>query len=277
MGRRLPSNALGARVADDLRAMGVDVAHVDWTDEGRVGVFFSEPGAAPRPTSVVYDREGSAFAGMCVEHLDADVLDGAAWAMISEIVPAGDAGAALASHFFDAAASRGVAVCLDINHRALLWSAQAAREGLMPSIRRASLVVCAERDARAVFGLAERARTRWQECARWPRRAELSCLPAGRKGPSRASDGTVTVGRAADRHHRPLRNGGCVCCWPLGRTARGAPRGCAAARLRRGGAHRDGTRRPTARGQTRGGCARRRRGRGQHGDEKATIAHEVAR
>ena len=277
---RLPSNALGARVADDLRAMGVDVAHIAWTDEGRLGVFFSEPGAPPRPTSVVYDREGSAFAGMCVEHLDVDVLDGAAWAMVSGIVPAlGDAGAALASHFFDAAASRGVAVCLDINHRALLWSAQAAREGLMPSIRRASLVVCAERDARVVFGLAgasEDALVGMRALAAPSGTVVLTCGAQGAIacGP----DGTVHRAGAMqtdiiDRFGMgDAFVAGLLAGLLEGPLADALRLGCAAAELTGTvlGDQLRADRREVAALAARGA-------RGQHGDEPATIAQQVAR
>src|SRR4051812_683469 len=53
---RLTDNPLGRLVAGRARQAGVDVRHVRWTDAGRVGLFFLEAGAAPRASSVVYDR-----------------------------------------------------------------------------------------------------------------------------------------------------------------------------------------------------------------------------
>src|SRR5213078_3488711 len=54
---RLPDNALGRMIAARAREQGVD-AHVDWTADGRVGLYFVEIGGA-RISSVLYDRAGS--------------------------------------------------------------------------------------------------------------------------------------------------------------------------------------------------------------------------
>jgi 2-dehydro-3-deoxygluconokinase len=59
---RLPSNPLGRLVANKAREFGVDVSHIVWADGERVGVYFVEYGAEPRPIRVYYDRKESAFA-----------------------------------------------------------------------------------------------------------------------------------------------------------------------------------------------------------------------
>ena len=46
---RLTDNALGRLVANHAREAGVSTEHVVWTPEDRVGVYFLEFGAAPRP------------------------------------------------------------------------------------------------------------------------------------------------------------------------------------------------------------------------------------
>src|SRR5437879_7583582 len=58
----LPDNPLGRRVAGTLASGGVDVSHVRWVAGGRLGLYFVEMGAAPRPISVLYDRAASAMA-----------------------------------------------------------------------------------------------------------------------------------------------------------------------------------------------------------------------
>src|SRR3981081_4920099 len=58
----LPDNPLGRRVAGTLAGGGVDVSMVHWVKGGRLGLYFVELGAAPRPISVVYDRAASAMA-----------------------------------------------------------------------------------------------------------------------------------------------------------------------------------------------------------------------
>src|SRR5919199_2850520 len=61
---RLTRNPLGRFIANKAREAGVGTDHVVWTDDDRVGLYFLEFGAAPRASSVLYDRKGSAIAGV---------------------------------------------------------------------------------------------------------------------------------------------------------------------------------------------------------------------
>src|SRR3954465_15465580 len=61
---RLTDNALGRLIANHAREAGVCTGRVVWTSEDRVGLYFVEYGAAPRPSSVLYDRKDSACAGV---------------------------------------------------------------------------------------------------------------------------------------------------------------------------------------------------------------------
>ena len=61
---RLTSNALGRLLANHAREAGVATDHIVWTDEDRVGVYYVEFGAAPRASSVLYDRKDSAIAAI---------------------------------------------------------------------------------------------------------------------------------------------------------------------------------------------------------------------
>lgn len=147
----LPENPLGRRVQRELAAAGVDLAGVEWAPRGRVGLFFVEFGAAPRATSVVYDRAGSAFAAMDV--FREDLLDGARFAVVSGVTPAlGRQSRALTERFVAAARARGAGLCVDVNYRARLWGPEEARAGLADLLRAAEIVVCSTRDARTVFG-----------------------------------------------------------------------------------------------------------------------------
>src|SRR5919199_1347588 len=63
-GSRLTRNPLGHLIANRAREAGVSTEHVLWTDEDRVGLYFLEFGAAPRASSVLYDRKGAAIANI---------------------------------------------------------------------------------------------------------------------------------------------------------------------------------------------------------------------
>src|ERR671936_789078 len=61
---RLTDNPLGRLVANRAREAGVRTEHVVWTADDRVGLYFLEFGAAPRASSVLYDRKGAAIAAI---------------------------------------------------------------------------------------------------------------------------------------------------------------------------------------------------------------------
>src|SRR4051794_2883869 len=146
----LPDNPLGARVAAELTAAGVDMSGVTWVPGGRLGLFFAEEGVPPRPTTVWYDRRDSAFAAL--ERFDSALLQGARFAVVFGITPAlGDRSRALTDAFVAEASRQGAGVCVDVNYRERLWAPEAAREGLRPLLAVAEVVVCGVRDARRVL------------------------------------------------------------------------------------------------------------------------------
>ena len=57
----LPLNAVGQACAGELRRFGVDTSRILWK-EGRMGVYYMEPGANQLPARVIYDRADSAMA-----------------------------------------------------------------------------------------------------------------------------------------------------------------------------------------------------------------------
>jgi 2-dehydro-3-deoxygluconokinase len=120
---RVPASALGDAATGALRCYGVDTAGVT-TGEGRMGLYFLSPGAGLRPSHILYDREGSAFALAGPGDFDWDaLLDGADLLHLSGITPAlGPRSAEAASAAAAAARARGVPISFDGNYRAQLWS-----------------------------------------------------------------------------------------------------------------------------------------------------------
>src|SRR5947199_553800 len=77
---RLTSNALGRLIANHAREAGVSTDHILWTNDDRVGVYFLEFGAAPRASSVLYDRKGAAIANICAGMVPwSTIFAGAKW------------------------------------------------------------------------------------------------------------------------------------------------------------------------------------------------------
>src|SRR5438309_8535615 len=86
---RLTNNPLGRLVANRAREAGVSTEHVLWTDDDRVGVYFLEFGAAPRASSVLYDRKGAAIAHVRTGMVPwSKVFAAARWFHVTGITPA---------------------------------------------------------------------------------------------------------------------------------------------------------------------------------------------
>src|SRR6516225_5881745 len=95
---RLTNNPLGRLIANRAREAGVGTEHVVWTNDDRVGVYFLEFGAAPRASSVLYDRKGSAIAALKPGMVDwPKVFAGAKWFHVTGITPALSSSAAEAT------------------------------------------------------------------------------------------------------------------------------------------------------------------------------------
>lgn len=120
----LPDNALGRGARDAMRRHGVDTGALTFAS-GRMGLYFHTSGAGHRPSDVLYDRAGSAFA--LAQPGDYDwpaLLAGRRLLHLSGITPAlGERTAQAALEAVRAARAAGVRVSFDGNFRARLWAA----------------------------------------------------------------------------------------------------------------------------------------------------------
>lgn len=152
---RLPQNSLGRLMENHVRQAGVDTSHLVWTSdaESRMGLYFLEFGAAPRPSSVLYDRRNSAISAIQPGEVDwKRIMDGARWFHVSGITPAlSDSAAAVTAEALRAAKQAGLTVSYDLNYRGKLWTpdkAQAVQEPLMEYV---DVLITTEEDTSVVF------------------------------------------------------------------------------------------------------------------------------
>jgi len=152
---RLTANPLGRLVVNHAREAGVATEHVLWTEEDRVGLYFLEFGAAPRPSSVVYDRKGSAIAGIRPGSVPwADVFAGARWFHVTGITPALSPGAAETTReALQAARAAGATISMDVNYRAKLWSQAEAGRWMTSFMETCDVLITTEEDTEKVFGI----------------------------------------------------------------------------------------------------------------------------
>ena len=151
---RLTDNPLGRLIANRAREAGVS-AEVVFTDRDRVGVYFVEAGAAPRPTAIVYDRADSAMARIEAGMIDwPPVFAGAAFFYVTGITAALSPTAAEATlEALRAAKAAGLTTCLDPNYRAKLWSVDQARAWLAEAIPSVDVLVSNPEDIERFFGI----------------------------------------------------------------------------------------------------------------------------
>jgi 2-dehydro-3-deoxygluconokinase len=146
---KLPESVLGRRVAGDVRSHGVDV-RVAWSEGGRQGTYYLEPGGKPRGANVIYDRADAAVTTADPTDLDTDAVDDAEVCFTTGITPA------LSETLFETTETlldRCATAGFDLNYRRKLWSPAAARaayEELLPAV---DLLFAPERDCREILEL----------------------------------------------------------------------------------------------------------------------------
>ena len=152
---RLTNNPLGRLIANRAREAGVNTDHVLWTDEDRVGVYFLEFGAAPRASSVLYDRKGSAIAAVRPGMVNwGKVFAGGKWFHVTGITPALSQGAAEATReALQAARAAGLRTSIDLNYRIKLWSQVDAGRWMSEFMQFCDVLITTEEDTERVFGI----------------------------------------------------------------------------------------------------------------------------
>jgi 2-dehydro-3-deoxygluconokinase len=152
---RLTDNPLGRLVANHAREAGVSTEHIVWTPEDRVGVYYLEFGAAPRASSVLYDRKGAAIAGIQPGMVPwAKVFAGVQWFHVTGITPAlSPSAASVTREALQAARAAGVSTSMDLNYRVKLWGQSEAGRCMTDLMQFCDVLVTTEEDIERVFGI----------------------------------------------------------------------------------------------------------------------------
>ena len=120
---RVPENGLGTAAINELRRWGVGTQNIS-RGQQRMGLYFLTPGAIHRPSDIVYDRAGSAFAVADFSQLDwPALLQDASWLHVSGVTAAlGENCVTAALNAMQQARTLGVQVSFDCNYRPKLWA-----------------------------------------------------------------------------------------------------------------------------------------------------------
>ena len=152
---RLTDNPLGRLIANRAREAGVDTRHVHYTKEDRVGLYFLEFGAAPRASSVLYDRKDAAIAHIQPGQVPwTTVFSGVRWFHVTGITPALSTSAAETTReALKAARAANVRTSIDLNYRAKLWTTTEAGRWMSEFMQLCDLLITTEEDVEKVFGI----------------------------------------------------------------------------------------------------------------------------
>ncbi len=158
----LPENDISHACVASLRKLGVDVSHLLYTDEGRLGIYYTETGANQRPSRVIYDRKHSAVSLTPTERYDwASAFGDAGWLHVTGITPALSKTAADTTiRVTEEAKKHGLTVSCDLNFRGKLWNwdpdlkpAESAGKTMRAILPQVDVLIANEEDAAAVLGI----------------------------------------------------------------------------------------------------------------------------
>src|SRR5207245_9261218 len=123
----------------------------------RSGLYFSDVGATPRASNVVYARAGSAISRVATGAIDwQSVFNGARWFHVSGITPAlSESAAKVTAESLVAAKKAGLTVSYDLNYRSKRWSAEKARAVQEPLLEHVEALITTEEDTRGAFGICQ--------------------------------------------------------------------------------------------------------------------------
>jgi len=149
----IPHGDLAQRFIEEYRGVGVDLSHCVRT-EGRMALYFMEPGDPPLPAKVTYDRLYTKFREITPATFDWNALLETRVLFVTGITAALTENTGCTVVFaVEEAAKRGVKVALDVNYRSLLWTPEKARSVLEPLLAKVSILFCSRLDGIKVFGM----------------------------------------------------------------------------------------------------------------------------
>ncbi len=189
---RLTDNSLGRAISGTMAHYGVDIAHVVWTEQDRIGLYFYEPGVAPRSSRVVYDRAHSAMSRMSADEIPSSLFESQTAKLlhltgITLAIGAADA----AARALQLARAAGWRVSFDVNHRRKLWDADSARVGCEAFMQAANIIFIALEDAKTLYNTsADPAEALNMLTGRYPQ-ADIIMTLGAQGAMARTSDGSL--------------------------------------------------------------------------------------
>ncbi len=152
---KFPDNDLGKAATAYFQKVGLNMDHVNYGGD-RLGLYFTEFGAALRPTKVIYDRADSSFATMSSNEFNwNEILKDAHWFHWTGITPAISQSAADSLlEALKVAEKLKITVSADVNYRKNLWQYGKSVKEVMPElVKYCDIICCGRTDAEDIWGM----------------------------------------------------------------------------------------------------------------------------
>ncbi|MBE5822132.1 MAG: sugar kinase [Clostridiales bacterium] len=153
---KIPNNRLGVFVKNSIRSFGVsdDLLIYDNSSNARLGLYYSESGAAPRKPCVIYDREHSSFCSLTLEDINPEIYSA------SKIFHTTGITLALAPEIRENtieiikefSKTKKTLISFDVNFRANLWNEDEARKTITEILPYVDIFFCSQETAKLTFG-----------------------------------------------------------------------------------------------------------------------------
>lgn len=151
---KLPDTSVGHAAARSLDYFKVNTDNIVYGGN-RLGLYYLEKGASQRPSTVLYDRAGSAIAEASPSDFDwKRILSGASWFHWTGINPAlSENMIAITIDALKTAHDLGLTISCDLNFRGNLWTSKQAKEVMNKLMPYVDVCVGNEEDADKVLGI----------------------------------------------------------------------------------------------------------------------------
>jgi 2-dehydro-3-deoxygluconokinase len=150
---KLPQDAIGSGAIRHLRGHNVNV---DFVSRGgaNVGIYFLEMGFAGRPSTVLYNRQHSAFSSIEIEDIEwENIFSDADWFHISGITLALNPQVRkVAAYAINKAKQLKTKVSFDFNYRSKLWTKEEAKKAILEILPNVDVCFSSFFDATEILG-----------------------------------------------------------------------------------------------------------------------------
>ncbi|TPN81196.1 sugar kinase [Aquimarina algicola] len=154
----LPNHEIGKSVIDYLKSRHVRTDYIEFSDQGRIGLYFMETGAMHRSSKIIYDRFHSSFSKIKSDFFNWEMIfKGADWLHWTGITPAISEETLLFCEIaINKAKEYGVKVSGDINYRRNLWNFGRKPLEVMPDlISKTDVIIAGLTDFENCLGIKE--------------------------------------------------------------------------------------------------------------------------